>query len=41
MYYRKPMEDIMLDFKEMKEDELRSFVRKVESDIEEIEHKIP
>ena len=29
----------MLDFKEMKEDELRSFVRKVESDIEEIEHK--
>ncbi|MBF1340770.1 MAG: hypothetical protein HXM67_01755 [Mogibacterium diversum] len=39
MYYRKPMEDIMLDFKEMKEDELRSFVRKVESDIEEIEHK--
>ena len=39
MYYRKPMVDIMLDFKEMKEDELRSFVRKVESDIEEIEHK--
>ena len=39
MYYRKVMEDIMPDFKEMKEDELRSFVRNVESDIEEIEHK--
>ena len=29
----------MPDFKDMKEDEIRSFVRKVESDIEEIEHK--
>ena len=29
----------MPDFKEMKEDELRSFVRNVEIDIEEIEHK--
>lgn len=29
----------MPDFKEMKEDEIRSFVRNVESDIEEIEHK--
>ena len=29
----------MPDFKEMKEDEIRSFVRMVESDIEEIEHK--
>lgn len=28
----------MPDFKEMKEDELRSFVRNVESDIEDIEH---
>ena len=29
----------MPDFKDMKEDEIRSFVRKVASDIAEIEHK--
>ena len=37
--YRKPLEDIMPDFKKMNENEIRSYIRESESDIEEIEHK--
>ena len=38
MYYRKPLEDIMPDFKKMNENEIRSYIRESESDIEDIEH---
>ena len=35
---RRTLEDIMPDFKKMNEDEIRSYIRESESDIEEIEH---
>ena len=35
---RRTLEDIMPDFKKMNENEIRSYIRESESDIEEIEH---
>lgn len=35
---RRTLEDKMPDFKKMNEDEIRSYIRESESDIEEIEH---
>ena len=36
---RRTLEDKMPDFKKMNENEIRSYIRESESDIEEIEHK--